>query len=324
METKIIETNNTDGYNCFRIPGIVITVKGTILMYYECRKSESDWAQIDIGMRRSCDSGKSWSERKILAYGNGKTVNNPIMFVNGEEITLMYQEEYSRTFICKSFNDGESFSSPTEITQMLQTPDFSYYVIACGPGHGIVTKSGRYLVPVWFAENKDNKRSHTPSWISTVYSDDGINFRIGEKINTEGLVNPSETAIAEIMDGLIINIRNESDTRRRGIAYSKNGTSSWSKVSFNNDLPDPVCCAGMFFYKDNLYFTNCRNEKKRENLTIYKSEDSGRTWQPLKEISRVGGYSDVAINDGYAFILYEHWGEDYKSIELCIYKLELS
>lgn len=37
----LIEQVNSNGYSQYRIPGIVITEKGTLLAYYECRKSNS-------------------------------------------------------------------------------------------------------------------------------------------------------------------------------------------------------------------------------------------------------------------------------------------
>ena len=47
-------------YTDFRIPGMVVTEKGTLLRYCECRRSVSDWADIDIKISRSCDGGESW------------------------------------------------------------------------------------------------------------------------------------------------------------------------------------------------------------------------------------------------------------------------
>ena len=44
----LIEKANGKTYSQCRIPGIVITENGTLLAYYECRKSNSDWAEIDI------------------------------------------------------------------------------------------------------------------------------------------------------------------------------------------------------------------------------------------------------------------------------------
>ena len=49
------------GYALYRIPGVVVTAKGTVLAYCEARKnSASDWGQIDVMMRRSADGGRTW------------------------------------------------------------------------------------------------------------------------------------------------------------------------------------------------------------------------------------------------------------------------
>ena len=50
----LIEKNNTE-YAVCRIPGLVRTESGTLLCYYECRSDLSDWARIDIKIRRSTD-----------------------------------------------------------------------------------------------------------------------------------------------------------------------------------------------------------------------------------------------------------------------------
>ena len=47
-------------YTDFRIPGLVVTENGTLLRYCECRRSYSDWADIDIKVSRSTDGGKTW------------------------------------------------------------------------------------------------------------------------------------------------------------------------------------------------------------------------------------------------------------------------
>ena len=92
---------NTAGYVHYRIPGIVVTSKGTLLAYCEARKNASgDWGAIDVLMRRSIDGGKTWEPaRKIvtppagvtknrvalkqgLAGANEITVNNPVAIVD--------------------------------------------------------------------------------------------------------------------------------------------------------------------------------------------------------------------------------------------------
>src|SRR5438045_1875016 len=52
---------DTAGYQTYRIPGIVLTKKGTLLAYCEARKSaKSDWGTIDVLLRRSTDGGKTF------------------------------------------------------------------------------------------------------------------------------------------------------------------------------------------------------------------------------------------------------------------------
>src|ERR1019366_9633424 len=67
-----------DGYVLYRIPGIAVTKKGTVLAYCEARKnSGSDWDHIDILLRRSSDGGKTWEPRQQLAQLDGPFERNP-------------------------------------------------------------------------------------------------------------------------------------------------------------------------------------------------------------------------------------------------------
>ncbi len=87
QETMLTKTNlfqaRTEGYYAYRIPGIVVTSKGTILAYCEARQdSRSDWANIDIFMRRSLNGGKTWGPRQKLADIGTSTVNNPVALID--------------------------------------------------------------------------------------------------------------------------------------------------------------------------------------------------------------------------------------------------
>jgi len=46
------------GYKTYRIPALVVTVKGTLLAFCAARKDFSDWAEINIALRRSTNGGK--------------------------------------------------------------------------------------------------------------------------------------------------------------------------------------------------------------------------------------------------------------------------
>ena len=70
---------NTGGYARYRIPGIVVTAKRTVLASCEARKSASgDWGTIDILLRRSTDGGRTWGEAQKLSDLPGPKQKNPM------------------------------------------------------------------------------------------------------------------------------------------------------------------------------------------------------------------------------------------------------
>lgn len=156
-------------YTDFRIPGIVATGKGTLLRYCECRKTASDWAEIDIKISRSGDGGATW-DTVLMIEGGGNTLNNPVMFVDGELLVFLYCKNYKEIWKRVSTDDGKSFGE-SERVDFESRVDFSYTVAAVGPGHGIV-HGDTLVVPIWFAYNKEDEKRHKPSFISTLYSTD--------------------------------------------------------------------------------------------------------------------------------------------------------
>ena len=62
-------------YREHRIPGIVVTEKGTILCCCEGRMDEnSDWGRIDIVIRRSADDGNTWQTGVVRIPGMEKPI----------------------------------------------------------------------------------------------------------------------------------------------------------------------------------------------------------------------------------------------------------
>ena len=116
--TKTIYKAN-EHYVQYRIPGMVVTKKGTLLLYNEARTQGSDWAKMDIILTRSTDGGKTFSDATILVQSDDthKTVNNPIMVCdNDNKIHFFYCEDYSinggRVLHSVSLDDGLTFSKP--------------------------------------------------------------------------------------------------------------------------------------------------------------------------------------------------------------------
>ena len=336
-------TANTDGFELFRIPGIVLTTKGTGLAYCEARHdARSDWGEIVVQMRRSTDGGRTWEKARQIAHmgerveGNPRkkaggeheqTVNNPVAVVdrNGS-VHFLYELNYSRCFSMRSDDDGLTWTKPVEITAAFEgfRKTCDWKVIATGPGHGIQLGSGRLMVPVWLAYGKVG--DHSPSMAGTIYSDDhGRTWKAGDiAVPNEGAFgNPNETSIAELSDGrVLLNTRNVSKANRKLVTVSADGATGWSVPRFDEALWEPICMGSLVALPkpDTLLFA-CPHSLKldpmgneipgkggeRKNLTLQLSRDNGNTWQVSKTLEEGrSAYSDLAVApDGAVFCFYE-------------------
>lgn len=74
---------NTGGYAIYRVPDIVTTPKGSLLVYCEARRSRSDWAAIDPLYRRSTDRGLTWTAARKLPLPVIRIEKNPAAVARG-------------------------------------------------------------------------------------------------------------------------------------------------------------------------------------------------------------------------------------------------
>jgi sialidase-1 len=262
-----------EGYALYRIPGLVVTKKGTVLAYCEARRTgKSDWDTIDIMLRRSTDGGRTFSPRaKIadvpgpktknpvalaqnLANTDDVTYNNPVAFANRDgSVQFLFCLEYCRCFSMRSDDDGVTWSVPVEITATFEKfrPDYDWKVLATGPAHGIQLRSGRLLVPVWLSTGTGG-HAHRPSVTSVIYSDDnGATWERGDIAvpNTEDWIFPNETVAVELRDGsVMLNVRSESKDHRRLVTTSADGATGWTKPRFDDALLEPICMASIVRY----------------------------------------------------------------------------
>ncbi|MBI4893950.1 MAG: exo-alpha-sialidase [Acidobacteria bacterium] len=313
------------GYESYRIPGIVVAPKGSVLAYCEARKSNpNDWGETDILLRRSTDGGRSFAPPANIAHIAGPVAENPagvaqklaapgVLYDNPLAISdrkahcvhLLFCVEYMRAFHIRSDDDGATWSQPKEITSAFQSfrPGYPWQVIAIGPGHGIQLRNGRLVAAVWLSTGTGS-HAHRPSAAATIYSDDhGRTWRNGDIAVPNGpeFVNPSEGALAQLSSGeVMLNLRTEGARARRTVLTSPDGATRWSAPQFQPELPDPVCFGSLLEDPKGkrLLFINPDNfeNRQRKNLAVRVSRDNGRTW-PEKHVVDPGwaAYSDIAM-----------------------------
>src|SRR5215212_7663174 len=236
--TEVFEAGK-GGYALYRIPGLVVTAKGTVLAYCEARRSGSDWSAIDLMMRRSTDGGRTWSTARKFEEIPGPRKKNPLIIakekLNPDDLTynnpvaiadrngaihFIFCFEYMRCFYQRSDDDGVTWSKPREITASFEgfRKSYDWKVLATGPGHGIQLKNGRLVIPVWISLGT-GAGAHRPSVTATIFSDDnGKSWHTGEIAapDTPEWVFPNEAMAVELADGsLMLNIRTESKAYRR-------------------------------------------------------------------------------------------------------------
>lgn len=315
-------------YASMRIPALVLTPKQTLIAFCEGRiGNASDWADMNLIMRRSTDGGKTWSEIKVLDTMRQGPVGNPTPIVDERGVVhLLYQKDYKEAWYIQSVDDGKSWSQPRNITAVYDQfkPEYNWKVLAPGPGHGIRLHSGRLLAAVWLADSRKltPRRSHSPSCVATIYSDDhGQTWHRGAIVaDSSALIpNPNESQPVELSDNrVLMSIRNPSLLKRRAFSVSTDGIAGWSPARYADELFDPTCMASIIRVNDwkpqgkpAIVFVNpdSRNIEKhpRANLSASISFDDGNTWN-LHQVLSTGpaGYSDMAAGPGgVIYCLYE-------------------
>lgn len=322
-----------DGVHTFRIPGITTTDKGTLIAVYDIRyKNSVDLpGNIDVGMSRSTDGGKTWSPMQVIMDMGAPQENNgvgdpSILFdpatkqiwvsalwskgnrsIAGSKPGLS-PDETGQFEMVSSSDDGLTWSAPHSITAQVKNP--AWRIFFPGPGNGIAMTNGNIVFPAQYWDEVGMPHS------TIVYSaDHGKSWKSG----TGAKSNTTESTVVETSPGtLMLNMR---DNRGgfRSIATTKNMGATWTEHPTSyKDLPDPVCMGDLIKSevdpngkkKNILFFSNAATQLGRYNFTVKASLDLGESWQPentlLVDERKSFGYSALTkIDDHTIGALYE-------------------
>lgn len=327
-----------DGCSVFRIPGLDVTPKGTLIAVYDCRwKSGGDLpGDIDVGMSRSTDGGKSWEPMKVVMdMGSDPKwsydgIGDPCVLVDQVTGTIwvgatwshgsrswhgsgqgMTPEETGQYMLVKSEDDGKTWSEPINITSQIKKPEWCFVLVS--PGRGITMSDGTLVMPSQFQETPEQNRM---PYSTIVYSKDrGKSWQIG----TGARSNTTECRIVELTDGsLMLNMR-DNRGGLRAISTTKDMGQTWTEhPSSRKALPEPVCNACLISVKADetiagknmLIFCNPNTTRGRNRMTLKVSFDDGMSWPAehhlLLDAGNSAGYPSMALIDKETLgVLYE-------------------
>ena len=327
------------GYNRYRIPSLIVTKQGTLLAFCEGRTG-GDSGDIDTLVRRSEDSGETWSKYQVVWSDGSNTCGNPCPVVdqstgriylfctwnlgtdNESDIIAYKSKDVRRPYVCFSDDDGKSWSKPVCVSDSVSVNDWRWY--ATGPGMGIQINQGKYagrlIIPCnhSYTETRNdvfriNNRYGYGSHI--IYSDDhGRTWQISEPIRP----GCNESQVVELSDGsLMMNMRSYNAKQCRAVSISKDGGVHFSAITHDTALIEPVCQASMITYSNSrngnniwLLFSNPADKKSRIKMTVRLSYDDGRTW-PISRILHNGpaAYSCLAVLPGGEIACFYECGE---------------
>jgi len=297
------------GYDTFKIPTMITAANGTILCFAEARSEhKDDWSKTDVVVRKSYDFGSTWTPLEVIIEENDLVIGNacPVVEKSTGFIWLIFCKQNFTVFKTHSEDNGESWTTPVEITNDVKLPGWTWY--ATGPSHGIQLSDGTLVIPADHVENRKMK-AHV------IYSkDSGASWQLGGTIP-----GGEEATLAELDSGdLYINIR-PVKPGFRVTALSGDKGLTWNNIAFDKTLPDPACQGNLIKVEKpggSLYvFSNSADSLHREKMTVRLSNDECKTWSASKVLYEgMTSYSALSLIDaqsGTVACVFEHGANYY-------------
>ncbi|MEN6451631.1 MAG: sialidase family protein, partial [Thermoguttaceae bacterium] len=291
---------------------------------------------VDVVCKRSTDGGATWNSYTVLAHKNSYDYFDPRPVVDAStgKIVLVVArcpdgagslavpsgvgDNSAQIYTLTSANNGQTWTSPANITSQVKDPSWS--MITAGAGAGIQLR--------WQTDSARNGRIVTPGFIRneptgtysfknlSFYSDDGgVNWSHSPCSS----VYADESQIVELTNGdLLLDGRQKTGSyRTRWISHD--GGATWGSM-YTGDLPVTQVNCSLTRYsakrdgddRDRLIFSAPLGDpvgsaNGRTNMAVWTSYDEGKTFiNPVQVASGFGAYSSMQVlADGSIGLLYE-------------------
>lgn len=328
-----------NGSQCYRIPSIIATHRGTLLAFAENRLGGcGDQGTHNLVVRRSSDNGATWGPLitvfagVVPCPGCPAAVSNPnpveVTFPNGTRSILLAFDtmnnprpwSHGLDMTMWSHDDGVSWVG-ARATEYPPQPNVGSLI---GPAVGLQLQApeARGQIVFWITSGF----GFTSGFLA-VSKDYGETFTASQHVLKEP---GSECSIAFAAgpgnSTLIMNCRSGQDSRRAQLYWSllDNGTYASTEPTYPTQLTDPGCqgsilsaAAGAGSVPGSgsgagaathvLYTSNAASTSARERMTIHRSDDGGVSWSAGQVIhAGPSAYSQlVQLPNGSMAVLFE-------------------
>lgn len=314
----------------YRIPSLVITNNGTLLLSCENRDEELDKGEMDILIARKSEDDTQWEVRRVIkqddSYGRSM---NPVfvidrmgaherkgrvyLFASHENNIQGYTDQTSTDdsdIVYKySDDDGKTWSSETSLKNLWNLNDYDLNIpSAC---NGIQLDDGTLLMPT-MAIRKGNWRS------GLLMKKPGQEWRFTRTTPKDG---DNECSVyIDTEKRIILDCRTTDKVHRKYVfdINSEEFSLLPDEISVYNDLKAEIT---KLDGEKSFYMTTYVDVKSdtREDLTLLASED-GWKWNKIYKLQKgfnAFGYGNVTSWQGRTFVAFE----DYQDNNIKVHEL---
>ena len=222
-----LRRHRDDGVHTYRIPALATTPKGTLLCVYDVRRRKRRDLQedIDIGLSRSTDGGRTWEPQRVIMdmgeFGGLPQEQNgcsdPGIVVDQQTGEIFcgavwmwgkpgkhqwrddgsepgYEIGQSAQFLMvRSTDDGQTWTEPENMTRTLKKAE--WILFAPSPQQGITLRDGTLVMPGQGRDEEDRRFSTL-----VVSTDHGATWAVG----SASAIGNNECQAVQLDDGSIM------------------------------------------------------------------------------------------------------------------------
>ena len=301
----------------FRIPFLTSTPKGALIAGSDVRYTDgSDYNQIDIGIARSEDGGKTWTDKQIVFKNNGihehsrkmdgcivvdKVTRRIFLFALSLDLHMHLDstDNKHQSFVYKySDDDGLTWSEEISLRHFYDDDCILFFQ---GPGNGMQLQDGTLVIPIqrWVpVPHRDRSQA------GIIYSKDhGLTWK---KCETLIDTYTSESAVVEYKPNEILISCRSPLTEARGFYVTNDLGKTWTPHISHDTLLEFGGCQSSFLkitapnqktYALHTAPQQTHSPWERNKLTLMCS-DNYTHWNYIAEIIHMP-------NDGYTCMTYD-------------------